>query len=148
MSDFLRLQIYLDDDGTAELFAGMHANGFSGSSSAWIQPEELRGLASKLALAFPLGETLSIGGGYWSGTPASLSQEHLGLSFYPVAGRGVVGCQVRLATPLGRDDRPSSQYMVQAEILTSYQELQQFAQALDMLCAGKGQEAVLNGVSV
>ena len=149
MQESLRLQIYLDDDGTAELFAEMHANGFSGHSSAWIDPEQLAEMASKLGQAFPLGETLSIKGGYWSGAhPATLTQEHLAISFYPVEGRGVVGCQVRVSTPLDRDDRPASQHMAQAELLTSYQELQRFAKALAMLSSGRAQEAVLSGVVV
>jgi hypothetical protein len=149
MQDSLRLQIYLDDDGTAELFAEMRANGFCGHGSAWIDPAKITEIASQLAHAFPLSETLCVAGGYWSHEmPARLTQEHLAISFYPVEGRGVIGCQVRLATPLDRDDRLHSQHTVQAELLTSYQELQQFAKALGELSAGKAKEAVLNGVAV
>ena len=138
-----------DDDGTAELFADIQANGFCGHGSAWIDPVELAGIAAQLVDAFPLAETLGIAGGYWSGkNPATLTQEHLAISFYPVEGRGVVGCQVRLATSWDRDDRQQSQHTVQAELLTSYQELQRFAKALRMLSVGKTQEAVLNAVAV
>ena len=149
MPDSLRLKIYLDDDGTAELFAEIHCNGFSGRGSAWIDPQKLAEMASQLADAFPLKETLDIKGGYWSReSPGTLSQEHLAISFYPVAGRGVVGCQTRLATDLQSDERPSSQHMVRAELLTSYQELQRFTKALSMLSTGKADEAILNVVAV
>jgi hypothetical protein len=149
MPDSLRLQISLDDDGTAELFACVEANGFSGRSSAWINPDQLSELASNLARAFPLKETLEISGGYWSrSAPRTLDQEHLALVFYPVAGRGVVGCQVRLASPVQPEERSASQHSVQAELLTSYQDLQQFADALARLATGKAIEAVLHAVAV
>lgn len=149
MQDYLSLQIYLDDDGTAELSAQVKANGFGGHGSAWIDPRELGAIASTLTEAFPLKEMVCICGGYWSGAnPATLTQEHLSISFYPVEGRGVVGCQVRLATPLDRDDRKSRKCSVQAELLTSYEELRRFAKLVTLLSIGKAQEAVLNGVAV
>jgi hypothetical protein len=149
MPDALRLQISLDDDGTAELFARVEANGFSGYGSAWVHAEELSELGFKLAQAFPLRETLGISGGYWSQSePSTLEQEHLALAFYPVAGRGVIACQVRLASPLLPEDRPAGRHSVRAELLTSYQELQQFAGALAELAAGKTREAVLHAVEV
>ena len=36
MTDYLRLSIDPDDDGTAELRAEVKANGFSGESAAWF----------------------------------------------------------------------------------------------------------------
>jgi hypothetical protein len=149
MPDSLRLQISFDDDGTAELFARVEASGFSGHGSAWINPDQLSELGSNLARAFPLKETLEIAGGYWSrSAPGTLDQEHLALAFYPVAGRGVVGCQVRLASPVQPEERSASRHSVQAELLTSYQALQQFAHALARLAAGKTTEAVLHAVAV
>lgn len=149
MSNALHLQISLDDDGTAELFARVEANGFSGYGSAWIHPDRLAKLGFNLAKAFPLKDTLEISGGYWSRSePTTLEQEHLALAFYPVEGRGVVGCQVRLASPLGPEERAANRHSVQAELLTSYHELQQFAEALTELAAGKTNEAVLHAVTV
>jgi len=149
MPDLLRLRISFDDDGTAELLAAVEANGFCGHGSAWINPDQLLELGSRLSRAFPLREALEINGGYWSRSePGTLTQEHLALTFYPVAGRGVVGCQVRLASPVQADERPEIRHSVQAELLTSYQELQQFASALGRLAVGKAQEAVLHAVAV
>jgi hypothetical protein len=149
MQDSLSLQIHLDDDGTAELSAQVQANGFGGHGSAWIDPLELKSIASTLAEAFPLKEALCIRGGYWSGAnPATLTQEHLAISFYPVDGRGIVGCQVRLAAPSDREDRESRKYSIQAELLTSYEELRRFAKSVTLLSTGEAQEAVLNGTAV
>jgi hypothetical protein len=142
MTDSLRIQIYLDDDGTAELSARVEANGFSGAGSAWIHSQDLTRLAISLGQEFPLRETLGISGGEWIGAPAVLEQEHLGLSFYPVGGRGVVGCQVRIASPVYAGDRPQAKHVVQAELLSSYQELQEFALALRRLASGESDEAV------
>jgi hypothetical protein len=148
MTDSLRVQIYLDDDGTAELSARVEANGFCGAGSAWIHSQELTQLGISLGRAFPLREMLGISGGQWSGAPAVLQQEHLGLSFYPVEGRGVVGCQVRIASPICAGDRPQARHFVQAELLSSYQELQEFALALRRLASGDSNEAVFHALAV
>ena len=149
MPDHLRLTINFEEDGTAELHAKVQANGFLGKSSAWLNPESIMDFANRLAAAFPLHEPLELRGGYWGTRPGEgLSQEHLSLRFYPVEGRGVLGCQVRLATPLREHERIELQHAVRAELLTSYQELQSFSVALIKLAQGTDDVAVLNAVAV
>lgn len=149
MSDVLRLHVHFDGDGTAELFAEVEANGFRGRGSAWIDPGQLSELGINLAQAFPLRQPLQIAGGYWSRSePSTLDQEHLALAFYPVEGRGVVGCQIRLSSPVQSDERPESRQLLQTELLTSYEELRNFADCLGKLAAGKIREAILHGIEV
>jgi hypothetical protein len=148
MSESLCLKIAIDEDGSAELFASVKVNGFCGHGSAWIGPDELSELGAKLATAFPLKESLGICGGYWSSSePGELSQEHLALLFYPVSARGTVGCQVRLASPVQPSERPASRNLVQVELLTSYEYLQQFAETLVRLAGGQAPEAVLHAIA-
>ncbi len=92
MTDHLRLTLTPDDDGTAELHAEVVANGFSGRGSAWFNVSAVADLAGVLCKAFPLSDPVELEGGYWiKESGAGLTQEHLALRFYPVAGRGVLG---------------------------------------------------------
>ena len=144
MRNFLRLTLSPDSDGTAELHAEVVSNGFSGRSSAWFNLSAIADLAAVLGLAFPLPHAVELRGGDWGRLPGEgLAEEHVALRFYPVGGRGVVGCQVRLVTPSCEDGRPEAQYRVHAELTTSYQELQRFSARLLAAVNGEGSEAVL-----
>jgi len=148
MPDHLRLEIDHDDDGTAELFAHVEANGFSGHGSAWFDTREVAGLSAQPAQAFPLQTPVEIKGGYWIRSEPVLKHEHLALKFYPAGGRGVVGCQVRIASVLAADERPERQQVLHAELLTSYQQLQEFAVALGRLAANEASAALLRAVEL
>jgi hypothetical protein len=149
MKDHLRLTISPDDDGTAELHGEVVANGFSGRGSAWFNVSEVADFANVLGEAFPLTDAVELKGGYWGGEPdVGLTQEHFALRFYPVAGRGVLGCQVRLATSVQEYNRPEEQHLVRAELTTSYQELQRFSVNLAHLATGVADEAVLHAIAV
>ena len=149
MPDYLRLTIDPDDDGTAELIAFILANEFSGRGSAWFNVSALTDLANQLEKAFPLHDPVELKGGNWGrATGSGLTEEHLALRFYPVEGRGVLGCQVRLATTTQGNHRPEMQHVLRAELTTSYQELKRFAAALHKLSIGTAHEAVLNAVAV
>ena len=147
MKDCLRLTLAQDDDGTAELFAEVVANGFSGRGSAWFNLSDLAGFADTLSRTFPLQNAVELKGGYWHKDGSGLSQEHLALSFYPVGSRGTLGCQVRLATPIQEHDSPDERHSLRVELATYYQELQQFAKDLLGLANGAVREAVLFGAA-
>jgi len=148
MESQLRLTIDHDPDGTSELFAEVRASDFAGRSSAWVNAEELAELGEKLGLSFPLAEPLEIAGGFWSGDePATLTQEHLALRFYPVGHTGTVGCRVRLAQAVHPNGRLEAQCSVSVEMLTSYAELQRFGPALRRLAEGSVSEVLLHGAA-
>ena len=143
MTDYLRLSIEPDDDGTAELFAEVKSNGFAGMGSAWFDLRYLADFAQSLGNAFPLETALELTGGYWGKDGSGLTQEHLGIRFYPIGGSGKIGCQVRLATRTGPHDRAEEKHSVQVELLTYYQELQDFAAKIRNLATGQAHEAIL-----
>lgn len=148
MPDHLRLTLTPDDDGTAEMHAEVVANGFCGRSSAWFNLSAIADLASTLGEAFPLSGAVELRGGYWGRKSGDgLTEEHLVIRFYPAGGRGVVGCQVRLATPSYEHGRPEELYRVHAALATSYQELRQFSHSLFRLASGQASEAVLHAVA-
>ncbi len=148
MSDSLRLRASFDDDGTAELFAEVSANGFCGRGSAWFNVSQLSVFALELGQRFPLSSTLEIAGGYWSpSAKGTLDQEHLAIAFYPVGGLGTVGCQVRLASQLLPEQRPASQNSVRVEMFTSYHEVARFSASLLKLSFGEVDEAILTAVA-
>ena len=149
MTDHLRLTLTPDDDGTAELHGEVVAKGFSGRSSAWFNVSAISEFARALGKAFPLSDAIELKGGYWGkDTGAGLEQEHLALCFYPVAGRGIVGCQVRLATSVQEYDRPGEQHLVRVELTTSYHELQHFSASLLNLANTVAREVILRAVEV
>lgn len=149
MPDSLHLQFRPDTDGTGELFAQVHSNGYAGSGSAWFSESELVELAKKLSAAFPLpaDSPLGIHGGFWSQSGDGLEQEHVGLTFYPVGAVGRVGCRVVLSTPVHGTDRRESQSSLAVELLTTYEMLGTFAQSLEQLATGGADKVVLEAVS-
>lgn len=149
MPDALLLQFKPDTDGTGELFARVHCNGYAGSGSAWFAVSALVDLAKRLGAAFPLptDSPLGIHGGFWSKSGDGLEQEHVGLTFYPVGAVGRVGCRVVLSTPVHMTDRQESQCSLAVELLTTYEMLGTFAGSLALLVAGGADMAVLEAVS-
>lgn len=143
--DSLVLRFDPDSDGTGKLLADVRFRGFAGSGSAWFGISELKEFADAI-MAFPIPDAVrpSIAGGFWSKeVRGHLEQEHLALTVYPIGRRGQLGVQVRLATELWEGDREESQSSVKVELLTSYQQLAEFAQQLLLLVRGQGREAIL-----
>ena len=129
MNAYLHLRLEADSDGSAELFVEVANAGYSGVGSAWFSVQELCEFGQRLQQTFPIlqGTSLDLAGGYWStSSAASLTQKHVGISFYPVGGTGTVGVRVELQSPLHRDDRPFSQSSVGVELKTLYEPLRSF----------------------
>jgi hypothetical protein len=142
----LKLWLETDSDGTGQLFVQFRANGFSGIGSAWFDLADLFE-KSKLFAQYPLpkDQPVTLEGGYWKGDNApTLEQEHLHISAYPTNSRGEIGLRVRVATPLGTDDRPQSQSCAAVEITTNYEALARFSKQLGFLAQGDIREVELN----
>jgi hypothetical protein len=147
MSSFLRLRLETDPDGTAELFVEVAHAGFSGVGSAWFSVQQLCEFGQRLQHVYPIpqGTSLDLMGGYWnSSAPASLTQKHVGISFYPVGGTGTVGVRVDLQAPLDRDDRPVSRSSVGVELRTLYEPLRLFGAGLVALAQGRLETVALD----
>ena len=147
MTDALRLSMALVEPWAAELFVSVSVDGFAGHGVAWFDPQKLRSLATQLGLAFPLTETLGVQGGHLGRDPSDPEEALVSLSFYPVAGRGVLGCRVRLrGDSRAFWERPQARPVLEVELLTSYQALQEFARDLVQLTDGLRGAAVLHAV--
>jgi hypothetical protein len=147
-SNCVRLTFRPEEDGTGQLAVEVSADGFGGSSQAWVSSGQLIEFASTLE-TFPLSRDMSplLQGGFWNAqSPDQLTQTHVRLTAYPIGVRGPVGVQVYLARPLWDTDRPESQAIVQVEIRTTYQALRSFAQQLRQLAQGTMPSAELSGV--
>lgn len=145
-SSRLRLRLDADDDGTGELFVDVVAGPYSGASSAWFDVQSLRDFAAALRTTYPIDSSapLTLEGGFWSKSGDGLDQLHVGLAFYPIGVRGVVGCRVVLCTPRRQDQRADSQCSASVELQTVYSALADFAHAFDGLTKGLVEEAVLS----
>jgi hypothetical protein len=142
MSEMIRMTFSSDDDGTGELTVTAGAQGFAGVGSAWFNADDLEAFASRLA-EYPLSHPMPAIAGGWGNEPGVLSQEHVGISTYPVGSKGQIGVQVRLATPELETDSALSRRAVQLEVLTTYERLGRFARQLGAMIRGEVPEAVL-----
>jgi len=141
-SGFLRLTLWTDGDGTAELRAEVSSNGFSGQSSAWFSLPTLGGFAEQL-LTYPLPPDglAPLRGGYRSKErPGELADQHVSIRLCPVGLRGAVGCRVELRTHAQQSNVPSHADAVDVELKTSYQELSEFSRNLQRLIRGEVSE--------
>lgn len=148
MSEYLRLFLEADTDGTAELFAEVNLSSFAGASSAWFSLAEIREFGECLHATYPIepGSSIGIQGGYWSKTGGPvLEQQHLALSCYPIGGTGTVGVRIVLQTPIESGERPESQSSVMVELKTHYEQLRAFGAAIVALAHGIGRSAMLEG---
>ncbi|MCY1046571.1 hypothetical protein OV208_35030 [Corallococcus sp. bb12-1] len=144
-SDRLKLELFSDEDGTAELQVSVRAGAFSGESSAWFGMEQLRAFASALT-AFPLGEEARRGivGGTWAfQEPNKLEQVFVAISAYPINTRGGLGVRTRVATRTDRYERPESVNTAEVELKTTYSALARFLAQFALLLDCRAQEAVL-----
>ncbi len=146
MKGHLKLWIEADDDGTGELFAQFNVNGFSGTGSAWFDLADLAEKA-KLFSQYPLPQKppVVLEGGYWDKKArAILIQEHLHISAYPIDSRGGLALRIRVATPLGDNKRPESQFIASAEMKTTYEDISRFSKELESLARGEIREAEIS----
>jgi hypothetical protein len=147
MPPLLRLTFSLDADGTGELCAQASINGFAGRGAAWFSVQALRDFARQLIATYPLTDEppLTLKGGHWDnhGPQTRIDQLHLGLAFYAIGTLGDIGCRVSLAAPPADNGRGESAPSMQAEIRTTYVQVEKFARALDQLALGLVDEALL-----
>lgn len=147
MQNGLKLQFLSQSDGTGELRAQARNNGFCGSGSAWFSERQLIDFAQNLIQTYPLQTDMPIvlEGGFYnqSDTNLTFAQLHLALSFYPVGSRGQIGCCITLNTPLYEFERPQNKSTFTTELLTSYEQLGEFARMLQEVIKGDTHEATL-----
>ncbi len=144
--NYLSLRFANDGDGTGQLSARAEASGFGGQSAAYFNIEDLEKFARSIATYPPEG-TFEVSSGFGKTGSNELDQEHLAIRVYPLDGRGHIGVQVRMATPIWPDIRPQSQMTAKLEILTSYEPLRKFSADLMSLLHGVTTEALLEGDS-
>lgn len=137
-----------DGDGEGELIVEVFAPPFAGASSAWFHVAQLVEFATRLGDAYPLsaGKPLRLLGGVWGEGTSGLEQVHVGLTFYPLGGRGVVACKVDLLLPSRSEAHREA--CLEIELLTSYEAVRDFARGLSSIARGESQEAVLECAEV
>ena len=75
--------------------------------------------------------------------PSILAQVHLAIKLYAIGSTGILGANIRVATPVDEYDRPESIHFAEAEIETNYNELESFAKQLDRLINQETSSALL-----
>jgi hypothetical protein len=145
MNNLLRMRIEIEDDDTAELYAEVEKNGFSGKSSAWFQTSLLIEQARKFA-QYPLvaGGNPCIVGGFWNKDATEIEEVHLRITAYPTDNKGGLVLLVELAVPKDNTRHPSLCCSVSVELNTSYEQMSMFARDLESLAIGQAKEIVFN----
>jgi hypothetical protein len=142
-TNYLSLRFADDDDGTGELQARAQASSFGGEGAAYFNVDEIETFAKSLA-EYPLTAKCEIRSGFGR-SYGQLDQEHLGISIYPIDGRGHIGVQIRMQTKAWPDTRLQSQMAVKLEIVTTYEPLRRFSADLISLVRGAMREATIEG---
>lgn len=141
---FLTLR-YIPDpaEGYARLTVLATANGYAGSSSAWLGPQSIAEFAAHLSM-YPLDPSRppTLIGGYGADPQSGEGPvDTIRLEARPVGAYGQVGITIYLSDRLA--PVPSPRHEVRAELLTSYERLRRFAQDLDAVAYGSAPEATL-----
>lgn len=133
-------------DGTGELCAEAHADGFSGKGCANFDLKKLQQQVEAFT-KFPLdaAETIFIEGGYWNKDGANvLAQEHLYFGVSPLNSHGTLALRVRLGCPSDDSVRSQLRHSVSVEFHIDYQQLATFAGDLAALACGNSAEVLLS----
>lgn len=126
----LNFRMEAAEDGTGELFLAVDYQGFSGSSSCYVDLAALREAAKKFALyPIPADRSVRLEGGYFAPDMKPLAQTHLHVSAVPVDSVGNVRLSVSLAVP---NDEGISTYMasLSCDFSVSYEQLKDLSQGL------------------
>jgi hypothetical protein len=126
----LNFRMEAAEDGTGELFLIVDYQGFSGSSSCYVDLISFREVAQKFALyPIPADRSVRLEGGYFAPDMKSLVQTHLHISAVPIDSVGNVGLSVSLAVP---NDEGISTYKasLNCEFSVSYEQLKDLSRGL------------------
>lgn len=136
----LNFRMEAAEDGTGEIFLAVDYQGFSGSSSCYMDLAALREAAKKFGLyPIPADRSVRIEGGYFAPDMKSLAQTHLHVSAMPIDSFGNLGLSVSLAVP---NDLGISTYKaaLSCEFSVSYEQLKDLSQGLIALAEGQRNE--------
>ena len=142
--NYLKLTLDPDDDGTGELTAEFHANGFAGVGSAYFNLDEIAKFAESLqAYPLPKDQVLSIEGGYWSRrkifSKPKLSEVNLSIKIYVVSETGILGVRVKIQTP----SMEGTVSMASGSFETGYNNLESFSKQILKLLRNETDFALL-----
>jgi hypothetical protein len=137
VSDYVRIRIAPDPDGSGELFIEYSTSGFSGKSSAWFDLTDLEKRVERF-LDFPVSidDLPCLSGGYWNQDGTKLESEHIFLSVRPSGHLGQLVLSIRCATSAADLECGESRCSGSAEVAITYQQLAQFSTELkNLVCA-------------
>ena len=144
----LELRFESDSDGTGRLLAFVHRHPFSGGGSAWFHIREILEFGNHLSNTFPLpqGTEVVIKGGEWmSGSnPPRLETVLLALRVYPIGTTGTIGLHVQVGEGDLEAEREEARAKLCVELLTDYESLRTFGNAIVHLLQAPGAVASLH----
>ncbi|GLK79090.1 hypothetical protein [Methylopila turkensis] len=147
----LRLTIEQDDTLTVVIHAKVTTSTFSGYSAAHFEPMSVRQTFVPALMAFPLSSDnpATLEGGFWKqGVQGQLDQIHLRVVVRPHGTRGAILVHTDVATEVWNGADVDLQQTCTARFLTSYEELNRFASALDQALGAMSGEVALSAMEL
>jgi hypothetical protein len=146
----LRITYRPDEDGTGQIIATVKSGAFSAQGSAWFNPDQVKDTFVVGLRAFPLSSTNppTIEGGFWGREKqGSLDQCHLRITIKPYDARGTLLVHLDLASEFWKTPDADVQNCATIRFLAEYVAVGGFAEQLEMVLDGEGEEAVLKGIT-
>ena len=147
MPDHLRFTWITDGDGNGQIIAEAAARGWAGTADGWLADRTVRAFASDLR-RYPLDPEapprLLTGFGP-NGRGEGGFQATIDLSLIVIGSRGRLAADIHLSTFVWPEDPIQIGSSGRIVLPTSYQQVAQFADAIDALLDGRSEEAVLLG---
>lgn len=142
MTDYLKIQLDHDDDGTAGIVAIVKNGNFSGKGEAWFNLSEIKTFSEELeSFAKSTKNPPTIEGGHWDGN-GNLSEKLLSFRFYSFSTYRL-GVYVALADYPYTDCREEEISRVFVELKPEAQAVINFSRQLRNLLSSSVGEAVL-----
>ena len=142
MTDYLKIRLDHDDDGTAGIVAKVKKGNFSGEGEAWFNLSEIKGFTDKLeSFAKTTINPPAIEGGHWNGS-GELIETLLSFKFYSFSSYRI-GVYVALADYPYTDCREEEISRVFVELKPEAQSVIEFSKQLRSLLNTTVGEAVL-----
>lgn len=144
-NNFIKIKFNDDGDGSGELTISFHIDNFSGSGSAYFNTSKiLMGFNELLVYPLPREGVCAIKGGFlnrdWSSN--NIAQEHVYFFTQPEGLTGKLVSTVRVATP-SMPPGERVKCFAGGDLVTNYQELENFVRDIERLISGACEEAIL-----
>lgn len=140
----LKVILFPDEYGAAELRAEVSAQGFGGFASAWFNLDTLQDFSTSLA-RYPIDpkSPVLLEAGYWGDDGRKLKEPHISICVKPYNSRGALQVNVQLREPAAGNEPAEHVRSTSTWFIVGYNDLHSFGIAFGKMLDGTAEEAML-----